>query len=177
MMHEDYIHSDLREALRAAWCEATAYPENRDQYDQKDPSWGNCFVSSLAVWAVQGGKLIPGEVDMPSQDGIWHWRNELDGWGHHTPEVVVDATWQQFEEGAKFHPGYNGRQREIIEGSVFTDETLLPRLTLLLERMEEATGYTVDMSAEEIIAKARDAFRMYDPARKAAPARRLPTQP
>lgn len=170
MLHKDYIHSDLREALSAAWCADTAYPECREEYPAKDPSWGNCLVSSMVIQAVQGGKVLFGVVDTPNDDGLWHARNHLDGWGHHTPDIEVDATWQQFDQPAKFHVGYGGLQREIIENSVFKDDTLLPRLTLLVERMAEQTGYVVPKTAAEMLADLREAYSIYDPERTVAAA-------
>ena len=167
MLNADYIHQDLRDALEAAWCAETAYPSCRADYPDKDPSWGNCFVSSLVIWAVQGGEVCLGVVDTPNDEGLWHARNVLEGHGHGVGDIDVDATWQQFDQPAVFHPGYNGLQSEIIVESVFNDETLLPRLSLLIGRMKEKAGYIVPKSAEEIVSDLRQAYRIYDPSARA----------
>lgn len=161
MYHGDYIHTDLRDALQSAWDVDTAYPACREDYHSKDPSWGNCLVSALVIREVQGGKVLFGEVDTPSEKGLWHARNHLDGWGYATQDIEVDSTWQQFEDGAVFHPGYDGRQQQIIHESVFKDDTLIPRLELLLQRMDDKAGYKIEKTAAEIVDDLRRDYSAY----------------
>jgi len=158
------INGFLLQALEKAWCKETAYPLCQDEYDEKHPSWGNCFVSSIVIWAEDNLPLVAGIVDMPSQKGIWHWRN-----------TTADATWQQFDKGSVFYrPRFaapsDAQYQEIVVESVFNDETLLPRLALLMDRMEKRGGYEMETSAQDIVAALRHHYRNYSGPQLSGPA-------
>lgn len=157
----DLIKPDLLEALEKAWCKETAYPEFQTNYDEKHPSWGNCFVSALVIWAVQGGELLFGVVDTKKDKGLWHVRNYLNG----TSElggVQADTTWWQFGEGSIFqtvNPDLSPDLfKRIIVGSVYEDESLEKRLSLLIENMKEKAGFDEGLDAKKIISALRDEY-------------------
>jgi len=159
MLQEAYIDPGLVKALRAAWCKETAYPPCREVYDQKHPSWGNCFVSALVIWAVQGGELLIGTVDMPSERGLWHFRNLVPA--GRFGEVQVDATWEQFEDGSEFHrvtPLMRDNFKEMMVEAIWNDDTLLPRLTLLIGRMRDE-GYEVGRTPQDILDELHETYR------------------
>ena len=154
MLNNGQIAKDLEQALEQAWSRDSAYPACQADYDERDPSWGNCLVSALVIWSVQGGDLLAGKVDMPDQKDLWHFRNDF-------PAGTVDVTWRQFDEGSVFKPVVpmqSAAFKEMIVGSFFEDDTLLPRLKVLLKNMKDKAGYDCGRSAEDIVARLRDRF-------------------
>lgn len=119
------IDSNFIQAIEKSWCRETAYPEFQDDYDSRHPSYGQCFVTSLVTWAVNGGTVVTGHTNTD----IWHFRNEING-------KTIDLTWQQFAKGTKFNPA-NTIENRILMQRAFNDSTLYKRLQLLIRNMNE----------------------------------------
>lgn len=130
------IRQDFIDAMQFAWCREVCWPGCLDTYPESredNPSSGACLVTVLHIWADHNFKdeLVPGLMHIPGRDlGVWHFRMRIDG-------EDVDPTWQQapagttFEETGPDHPFYP----IIMTGCFFEDETLEPRLRILLEKM------------------------------------------
>lgn len=172
----DLLHPVFVEAVQKAWCREACWPGCIQDYPQDrddNPSFGNCLVTTLAAWAARGFQddIIPGKVD----ETAWHFRlgvygydpdderldEKLDSKG----SVPVDPTWQQFESGATFreleinNAAQRAEYKEVVTGSLWDDETLIPRLQVLLDRLHAIGGYDVGYRADEIVGKARCEFK------------------
>ena len=47
----------LYKKLRSAWCRETAYPSCQQEWVPKDPSYGQCAITSMIVHDLFGGKI------------------------------------------------------------------------------------------------------------------------
>lgn len=76
---------DLYEALRHIWCEYTCAPRLRAEWNEENPTWGQCSITAFLAQDIFGGEvygiLLPG--------GNYHCYNVVDG-------VVFDLTSEQF---------------------------------------------------------------------------------
>ncbi len=127
-------------ALQKAWCADTCWNGCKSGYpaDGSNPSFGNCFVSTLAAWADRGfqDRVILCTFTQPGMDGEgWHFQLG-------TPEgTTIDPTYQQFDDGVnvKQLPATDPMHKAVAWGSIFEpneEASLRERLNLLLERME-----------------------------------------
>src|SRR5690606_24744196 len=132
-------------------------------YTDDNPAWGQCLVSTLLLWAVRGYQdaLVAGRAHIPGNPNpAWHFQLEVN-------KQIVDLTWRQFPPGAVFeeiergNPLYN----TIIQGSFFDDDSLLPRLHLLNERVKRG-GFDTNVEAMDIIARLRQVFSPSAPRRQ-----------
>ena len=144
----DILEPKFAAALQQAWCREACwpgcvggYPVNRDD----NPSYGNCLVSALAAYAARGmrDELIPAKVD----ESAWHFRLGL------VDSVQVDTTWQQFEKGSVFRALTPGTEEysEVMKGSLVDDQSLVPRLGVIIDRMKSLAGVELGYTAEQIV--------------------------
>lgn len=174
----EYLSEDFITAIQKAWCYETCWDGCKDGYlaanpeldpqtdhlvtGQHNPSFGNCFVTSLAAAADLFFKadLIPCLAHDPDNpQPVWHFflsMRAITGW------VDIDPTRQQFAAGHeievadKYHPARN----EILYYSIFDpaeNKRLRERLGTLLNRMEQH-GYEPRYTADEIIDRMEKEF-------------------
>jgi|tagenome__1003787_1003787.scaffolds.fasta_scaffold19323099_2 hypothetical protein len=102
----------LRTALERAWTATTTYcPED---WDEHDPAWGQCAVTSVLLAEAFGGELLQGTADLPSGQRTAHYWNRIDS-------IHVDLTWRQFPVG-----------------TTLTDVAAAARTTLIANRWMES---------------------------------------
>lgn len=138
----DWLDVDLVNVLPEVWSRDTCWPGCASEYPENladNPSFGNCLVTTLAAWAHHdyNDEIVAGLVHLPEGGApIWHFR--LRCHEETVDPVDIDATWQQFPEGAVFeeleeeHPRYD----EVIQGSFFEDPSLPARLAKITCALE-----------------------------------------
>ncbi|MBI5355966.1 MAG: hypothetical protein HZB68_05930 [Candidatus Aenigmarchaeota archaeon] len=91
----------LKRALRMSWSKETSY-YGKD-WDEENPSYGQCAVTALVVQDYLGGEILRGETD---------------GYGPHFWNVVdgkeVDYTRGQFPKGTKITGGKKANRKRIL---------------------------------------------------------------
>ena len=87
-----YTILKLREALEHSWSNETTYCEGA--YSRRNPSRGQCLVSSLVLQHYLGGQIIGATFTEPSGEKGSHYWLRING-------IDVDFTWQQFAHGTK----------------------------------------------------------------------------
>lgn len=82
---------EAREKLELAWCIETSYcPEDYDQYD---PAWGQCAVTTCLLHEWFGGKMMKGWA-INQYFKTRHYWNRIHG-------LDIDLTWRQFQTGTR----------------------------------------------------------------------------
>jgi hypothetical protein len=84
---------DLDRALRASWAADTASPDDRPEWQPRNPAWGHCDISTLLIHDLFGGDLMVGEVYLEGRQHGFHWWNVLPS------GVQLDVTHEQFRRG------------------------------------------------------------------------------
>ncbi|MDD3370364.1 MAG: hypothetical protein PHE27_00915 [Alphaproteobacteria bacterium] len=140
-------------ALRKAWSRKTCWGGCRDQYpaDGSNPSFGNCVVSVLALWADRDfrGKVTPCLCREPETNvPIWHFQL-VDG------KEISDPTAGQFKPGTEMtsisprDPRFPAMMAPFFDPLV--DADLRRSLSILLSRMETLGGYKSKYDADKIV--------------------------
>jgi hypothetical protein len=159
MPKNNILAPELIKALEKAWCYETCADTFKNQYSNRHPSYGNCFVSSLIIWADNNykDKFVPCYIFEPDQEDnpIWHIFLERT---HQDKMVHIDITRKQFMPGYKLKTlkKQSTEHDEFIYKSLFETEerkSITLRLSILLERLRTLGGYNTPYSAEEIIEK------------------------
>jgi len=149
MIGAEYVDPDLIAALQKSWSRESAWPVSQQDWTPDNSSWGNCFVTTLLLWHEMGGQLIPGNAYIPGDDKpAWHFQLDLN-------DQRIDLTWQQFPEGTVFQSCSHGSEDFKIHmvGSVAEDESLIPRLNVLLDNLLYKGGYYIPGDGTEIVKK------------------------
>lgn len=82
--------SELREKLEKCWCRETIW--HKKDWNPDKPSKGQCYVTSILIQDIFGGRIFHGQVD-----GENHYWNEFpDG-------TEIDLTSDQFDGGDGIH--------------------------------------------------------------------------
>ena len=166
MLNAHRLKDAFTNALTQSWDPAAIWPGCKDKYEHgvSPPSYGQCLVGTLVTWAAHGGQkgsfdIIPGilEGDNLPVGGVWHFQL-MENIGE--SRIPIDVTWDQAENGI-FTPAtsYPDLQKQIIKGSFLEDESLVPRLSVILQNLE-AHGYSVGIAAEDIIEQAYTGFNL-----------------
>ncbi|MFA7277185.1 MAG: hypothetical protein WC043_10340 [Pseudobdellovibrionaceae bacterium] len=152
-------------ALKNSWDEAAIWPGCKKDYRAtiSHPSFGQCLVGTLAAWEAHGGTekrftLCPGTAFGPllPPEGVWHFRLKKDT-GRKLP-LVMDLTWDQFENRAIFIPALTASEPElytkILRSSLIEDESLPTRLDVIFTNLARH-GIHIAATAQETIEKAQ----------------------
>jgi hypothetical protein len=86
-MIERYI---LKEALMASYQKETS--SYSDDWNKKNPAWGQCAITSCIVQDYLGGEIVWAEVILPTNEKISHYFNKING-------KELDLTRVSFPEG------------------------------------------------------------------------------
>lgn len=106
----------LKEALKESWNKETCYPKIRDQWNPKNPAFGQCAVTALVVQDFFGGDIL----FCSHQNHFW---NRLPNGRE------IDFTHEQFPEGTKICADKSAYRRSILGG--YTAK----RYTILISKM------------------------------------------
>lgn len=77
---------DLYNVLRKSWCKETAYPSSQVDWEESDPSYGQCAITAMLVHDMFGGTIHRIRIE----GGGTHYFNYIDG--HY-----IDLTREQFD--------------------------------------------------------------------------------
>lgn len=114
----------LKSALLKSWSQETSFPRTKDQWNSKNPSFGQCAVTSLIVNDICGGKIVF------NKDYHHYWNVLDDG-------TVVDFTKDQFGKEVSI-PQQGEASREYILESEAAHRALTPaRYKLLKGKVEK----------------------------------------
>jgi hypothetical protein len=72
--------------LRKSWCKETAYPSSQVDWEESDPSYGQCAITAMLVHDMFGGTIHRIRIE----GGGTHYFNCIDG--HY-----IDLTREQFD--------------------------------------------------------------------------------
>ena len=81
---------ELEKLLQKSWSKETSYCPN--EWNQSNPSFGQCAITSLIVNDYFGGEIVWAEAVLPDGQKISHFFNLID-------DKEVDLTRSQFPEG------------------------------------------------------------------------------
>jgi hypothetical protein len=88
------ILEPLREEFLALLLAAdTCSPDDRADWQPRNPAWGHCDITALIVNDIFGGDLMVGEVHLDGDQHGFHWWNRLPS------GVELDLTHEQFQRG------------------------------------------------------------------------------
>ena len=129
------------------------------------PSYGQCLVGTLATWQAHNDaqdcfSIMPGILngDNMPEGGVWHFQLQLrENRGLRLP---VDVTWDQVENGLflrAFEIGGDALHQEIVNGSFPEDDSLVPRLNIIMRNLENH-GQSFDVSAQDIVDQAYESL-------------------
>ena len=76
---------ELKKVIEVSWSKETCYPTLQDNWNNSNPSLGQCATTALIVNDFLGGKIM-----RTMQDGISHYYNLVNG-------KVIDLTIDQFK--------------------------------------------------------------------------------
>lgn len=108
--------------LRKAWCKETAHPSYQKDWDENNPSFGQCCVTALAMQDLYGGDIYECKVQ-----GKRHYVNI-------TPEGYLhDLTSSQFGTERIIYSEMKPRTR----ASLLKSKNVKERYMLLKARLEE----------------------------------------
>lgn len=163
MLNAGYLKQEFVQALEKSWSADAIWPGCKDGYAEgvSHPSYGQCLVGTLATWAAHGGpqegfRIVPGVLmgDNIPDGGVWHFQLQYQE-GLEEP-VPVDVTWDQVENGvfiSAMEAGGAELYREIVQGSFPFDESLIPRLKVIIENIR-AQGIHYEPSAKSVAHRA-----------------------
>ena len=77
---------DLYNILRKSWCKESAYPSCQADWNESDPSYGQCAITAMLVYDMFGGSIHR----ILTEDGGTHYFNRING--HY-----IDLTKEQFD--------------------------------------------------------------------------------
>lgn len=121
----------LREVFRKSWSRKTSYPKTQDQWSAKNPSFGQCAVTSLVVNDLYGGKIVY------NRDYHHYW-NVLDN------GTEVDLTKEQFGKNVTIQ-AQGETTREYLLNSDGATRALTPqRYDLLKKEVEKNLSLLVE---------------------------------
>ena len=106
----------LYELFKKCWCANTCAPRMRDDWSEKNPTLGQCSITSFIVQDLLGGEVY----GIPLPDGGYHCYNEVDG-------SIFDLTSEQFGNKALDYSARIPQSRETH----FADADKLGRYTAL----------------------------------------------
>lgn len=124
--------SDFKKVLQKSWSRETSYcPE---EWDDSNPSVGQCAVSALVVNDYFGGDIVWAEAVLPNGQIVSHYFNFIDG-------KEVDLTRSQFPDGAIIPEGVE-KKKEFASTRDFmlSSESTKKRYELLKERVKNNTA-------------------------------------
>ena len=118
------IHTpgDLYEALLDVWCAETCTPRMRKNWSERNPTLGQCAITSFLAQDIFGGKVY----GVPLRDGGIHCFNVVDG-------IAFDLTSEQFGDEALRYDDSPEQFRDIH----FAREEKRQRYELLKVRLQE----------------------------------------
>ena len=109
-------------ALRTVWKADTCAPRMRAEWNESNPSLGQCSVTAFAVQDLLGGEVY----GIPLGDGNFHCFNVIDG-------RIYDLTSEQFGKALEYTLEYpQSRQAHFSKREKFA------RYGLLAERLKKA---------------------------------------
>lgn len=88
--------SDFGNVLQKSWSKETSYCP--DEWNELNPSLGQCAVSALVVHDYFGGNIVWSEAVLPNGQIVSHYFNSIEG-------KEVDITRSQFPEGSIISKG------------------------------------------------------------------------
>jgi len=120
---ESVDKKSLREAFLKSWSRETSYPRTKAQWSTKNPSFGQCAVTSLVVNDLYGGKIVY------NTDYHHYWNVLEDG-------TVIDLTKDQFGKNITIKP-QGETTREYILSSESAARALTPQRYYMLKHEVE----------------------------------------
>ena len=112
----------LYDLLREIWCRESCAPRLRPDWSEKNPTLGQCSITSFLVQDVYGGEVY----GVPLAGGGYHCYNLVDG-------VRFDLTSEQFGEEKLVYDDKYPQSRE----EHFRDEEKYARYLLLKEELKK----------------------------------------
>lgn len=100
--------TDIENILRKSWSEETCYPDLKNIWTSKNPSLGQCAVTTLIVNDFNGGKIM-----RCTCNGISHYYNLINN-------EIVDYTAEQFGD---IIPDYQNGEERTREYLLSNDDT------------------------------------------------------
>ncbi len=175
----EQLHPGFFEALQKSWSYQACYDGCKQDYPEdgrQNPSYGNCFVSSLVIWAANNfhGDILPCFAREPEViyqgDPPWHFQLfvQLPDDQGTIAEKLIDTTFQQFRPGtmveqlAQGNPDY----AKMIYVSVYEPKEngrLRERLQILLNDLK-TNGFELrdhlgaEISANDIVNRLEQRF-------------------
>jgi hypothetical protein len=95
----------LRTAIERAWTATTTYCPG--EWEDQDPAWGQCAVTSVRVAESFGGDLMQGTASLPSGVTTRHYWNRVAG-------LPLDLTWRQFPAGTQLMDAETASREVLI---------------------------------------------------------------
>ena len=115
------MNEEVRSIIKLSWTKDTCYPGSREEWSEKNPSLGQCAVTTLIVNDFFGGKIMRCMCN-----GISHYYNLIN-------DEIVDLTVDQFEGVIPNYEESSERTRDYLFSSSDTKE----RYYLLLNNVKD----------------------------------------
>ncbi len=122
---------NLREAFLKSWSRETSYPRTKDQWNARNPAFGQCAVTSLVVNDMYGGKIV-------YNTDYHHYWNVLDD------GTVIDLTREQFGKNVDIKPQGDATREHMLYSEAAGRALTLQRYNLLKERVERNLLFLVE---------------------------------
>ena len=121
---ESVDKKSLREAFLKSWSRETSYPKTKDQWSPKNPSFGQCAVTSLIVNDLYGGKIV-------YNNDYHHFWNILQN------GRVIDLTRSQFEGSFMITDYVESTRESMLNTKEALSARTQQRYKLLKKRIEK----------------------------------------
>lgn len=93
---------DYYDILSGLWCAETCAPRMRADWNEENPTLGQCSITAFLMQDIYGGKVY----GIPLEDGSFHCFNDVDG-------CVFDLTSEQFGDKALDYENCPEQFREV----------------------------------------------------------------
>lgn len=118
------IQKNLEEAIKKSWNKDTCHPPLAENWTSKNPSFGQCAVTSLVVRDYLGGEILKCKP-------LHHYYNQLgDG-------TIIDLTKSQFKEGTLIQSDEMAAEFHLLYGESAREAKTLERYQILRKRVNE----------------------------------------
>lgn len=125
-MKEKIKLSDLEKALKESWCKETCYAPDENKWNQDNPAFGQCAVTSVIVYDYFGGKICYCKHQK-------HYWNVIDN-------KEIDLTRSQFPEGTEICCDEIRDRNYILFNEKAKKAKTFERYVLLKTKIEEKLG-------------------------------------